>query len=168
MKMKFLNMRTQSALKKNKAGRATIPYQAAQRIGVLFTVEDQQKHQLIKEFIAKLTQDGKQVQVLEFLPKKKENPEFMFDYFTIEDLSFWGKLKSEQADKFSQINFDYLFNIDSQSSPLIQNLLANSKAHCRVGRFDDSATDFYELMIETNGSTQGLIDNMYSYTKKLR
>lgn len=168
MKMKFLNMRTQSALKKNKAVRATIPYQAAQRIGVLFTVEDQQKHQLIKEFIAKLTQDGKQVQVLEFLPKKKENPEFMFDYFTIEDLSFWGKLKSEQADKFSQINFDYLFNIDSQSSPLIQNLLANSKAHCRVGRFDDSATDFYELMIETNGSTQGLIDNMYSYTKKLR
>ena len=166
--MKFLNMRTQSALKKNKAVRATIPYQAAQRIGVLFTVEDQQKHQLIKEFIAKLTQDGKQVQVLEFLPKKKENPEFMFDYFTIEDLSFWGKLKSEQADKFSQINFDYLFNIDSQSSPLIQNLLANSKAHCRVGRFDDSATDFYELMIETNGSTQGLIDNMYSYTKKLR
>lgn len=166
--MKFLNMRTQSALKKNGAVRATVPYQAAQRIGVLFTVEDQQKHFLIKDFINKLTQDGKQVQVLEFLPKKKENPEFMFDYFSIEDLSFWGNLRSEHADKFVKTNFDYLFNIDTQSNPLIQNLLANSKAHCRVGRFDDSATDFYELMIETNGSTQGLIDNMYSYTKKLR
>ena len=54
--------------------------------------------------------DGKQVQVLEFLPKKKENPEFMFDYFTIEDLNFWGKLSNEQVEKFTKINFDYLFN----------------------------------------------------------
>jgi hypothetical protein len=166
--MKFLDMRTQSALKKNGAVRATVPYQAAQRIGVLFTVEDQQKHLLIKDLIQKLTQDGKQVQVLEFLPKKKDNPEFMFDYFSIQDLSFWGKLNNENVEKFAKANFDYLFNIDTQANPLIQNLLANSKAHCRVGRFDESATEFYELMIETNGSTQGLIDNMYTYTKKLR
>jgi hypothetical protein len=168
VKLNFLNMRTRSALKKNKAVRATIPYESAQRIGVLFTVEDQQKHMLIKDFINKLTHDGKQVQVLEFLPKKKENPEFMFDFFSIEDLNFWGKLNNEQVDKFTKINFDYLFNVDTKSNPLIQNLLANSKAHCRVGRFDESATAFYELMIETNGSVQGLIDNMYTYSKKLR
>jgi hypothetical protein len=166
--MNFLNMRTRGALKKNKAVRATIPYESAQRVGILFTVEDQQKHMLIKYFITKLTHDGKQVQVLEFLPQKKENPEFMFDYFTIEDLNFWGKLNSEPVEKFTKINFDFLFNIDTRSNPLIQNLLANSKAHCRVGRFDEAATAFYELMIETNGSVQGLIENMYTYTKKLR
>lgn len=161
-------MRTQSALKKNQAVRATIPYATAQRIGVLFTVEDEQKHHLIKDFITRLTHDGKQVQVLEFLPKKKDNPEFRFDFFSIQDLSFWGTLNNEQVEKFSKANFDYLFNIDTEANPLIQNVLANSKAHCRVGRFDEDSTQFYELMIETNGSTQGLIDNMYSYTKKLR
>lgn len=161
-------MRTQTALKKNQAVRATIPYSTAQRMGVLFTVEDEMKHQLIKDFVTRLTNDGKQVQVLEFLPKKKDNPEFKFDFFSIQDLSFWGKLNNEQVEKFSKANFDYLFNIDAQTNPLIQNVLANSKAHCRVGRYDEGSTPFYELMIETNGTMQGLIDNMYSYTKKLR
>lgn len=161
-------MRTQSALKKNKAVRATIPYSASSQIGILFTVEDKLKHQQVKDFIAKLQHDGKQVQVLEFLPKKKENPEFMFDFFTVEDLSFWGKINSNTVEKFSKVNFDYLFNVDTQANPLIRNLLANCRANCRVGRYDEKAAPFFELMIETNGSVQALIDNMYDYTKKLK
>lgn len=160
-------MRTKSALKNNQAVRATVPYSTAQRVGVLFTVEDEQKHSLIKDFIARLTNDGKQVQVLEFLPKKKDNPEFKFDFFSMQDLSFWGKVNNDRVNEFAKINFDYLFNIDTQANPFIQNILANSRAHCRVGRYDEASTEFYELMIETNGTTQGLIDNMYSYTKKL-
>lgn len=166
--MKFLNMRTQSALKKKGTLRATVPYTSAQRIGVLFTVEDQQKHLLIKDFVQQLTQDGKQVHVLEYLPKKKENPEFMFDFFSIQDLNFWGKLSNENVEKFIKTNFDYLFHIDLTSNPLMQYVLALSKAHCRIGKYDEAATPFYELMIETNGSLQGLLDNMYNYTKKLR
>lgn len=161
-------MRTKAALKKNKALRGTVPYASAQRIGILFTVEDNQKHLLVKEFVNKLTQEGKQVQVLEFLPKKKENPEFMFDFFTAQDLSFWGNLGSPVADQFMKANFDYLFNIDTQPGELVQHVLANSKAHCRIGKFDEQSTDYYELMIETNGSTQSLIENMFNYTKKLR
>lgn len=168
MRLKFLNIRTRSALKRNKAVRSTIPYQAASQIGIIFTVEDKMKHQQVKEFIARLQQDGKDVQVLEYLPKKKDNPEFMFDFFTAQDLTFWGKINNSTADKFCRINFDYLFNIDTQSNPLILNLLANCKAHCRVGRFQEKSSPFFELMIETNGSIQGLIDHMYEYTKKLR
>jgi uncharacterized protein DUF6913 len=168
VKLTFLQMRTQSALKKNRAVRATISYQASKQVGILFTVEDKLKHQQVKDFVAKLQHDGKQVQVLEFLPKKKENPEFMYDFFTIEDLSFWGKINSEQADKFSKLNFDYLFIADTKPNPLILNVLANCKAHCRIGKFDPAAESYFELMIETNGSVQALIDNMYEYTKKLR
>ena len=155
-------------MKKSSAVRATIPYSAAKQIGVLFTVEDKFKHQQIKDFVTKLQHDGKQVQVLEFLPKKKENPEFMYDFFSIEDLSFWGKINSAPFEKFSKTNFDYLFNVDTQSNPLILNLLVHSKANCRVGKYDENASAFFELMIETNGSVQGLIDNMYEYAKKLR
>jgi hypothetical protein len=161
-------MRTQSALKKSNAVRATISYPASKQIGILFTVEDKMKHQQVKEFINKLQHDGKQVQVLEFLPKKKENPEFMFDFFTIEDLNFWGKINSATAEKFNKTNFDFLFNIDTQSNPLILNMLANCQAHCRIGRFEENAQPFFELMIETNGSVQALIDSMYEYTTKLR
>lgn len=168
MRLKFLDMRTKGALKKSNAVRATIPYSAANKIGILFTVEDKLKHQQVKDFITRLQHDGKQVQVLEFLPKKKENPEFMFDFFTIENLNFWGKIVSESAEKFSQQHFDYLFIIDTQTNPLINHLLATCHAHCRVGRYDEKSASFMDFMIETNGSVQTLIENMYDYTKKLR
>lgn len=168
MRLKFLEWRTKLALKKNDAVRATIPYEASKYIGILFSVEDDLKHQQVKDFIAKLHKDGKEVRILEFLPMKKDNPEFMFDFFTISDLNFWGMIKSPTAEKFKNSNFDYLFNIDTKSNPLVLNLLANCKAHCRVGRYEEKSSSFFDLMIETNGTTQALIDNMYLYTKKLR
>lgn len=167
-KLKFLKLRTASALKNNKNLRASVPYTQAKQIGIIFSVEDKQKHDDIKELIKNLEQDGKKVQVLEFLPRKKENYEFLFDFFTIQDLSFWGNINSTPAEKFSEIPFDYLFYIDRESNPLILNLLARSKARCRVGKFAENESPYYEMMIEQNGTIRGLIDSMYKYTKQLR
>lgn len=168
LKMSFLKMRTISALKKNKNLRASIPYKQAQSIGILFTVEDKQKHTDIKELIHLLEQDGKKVRVLEFLPNKKENYEFLFDFFSIEDLSFWGSINSDQAQNFIQTPFDFLFCIDTTSNQLVLNLLANSKAHCRVGRYNELESEFFEFMIGQNGTTKGLIETMYKYSKQIR
>lgn len=167
-KINFLKMRTSTALKKNKVQRASIPYKRAQSIGIIFSVEDKQKHDDVKEFIKHLEQDGKKVQVLEFLPRKKENYEFLFDFFTDKDLSFWGNITSDPALKFMNTPFDYLFYIDQQSNPMVLALLAASKAHCRIGRFAELESGFYELMIEHKGTTKGLIDSMYRYTRQLR
>ena len=161
-------MRTQSALKKNKTVRASVPYKQAQKIGIVFTVEDKQKHYDIKEFVHLLEQDGKRVQVLEYLPEKKENHEFLFDFFSLKDISFWGRQNSDKAVKFYETPFDYLFCIDTQSNPLVLDLVAHSKARCRVGRFNENERDFFEMMIEQNGTTKGLIETMYKYTQKLR
>jgi hypothetical protein len=166
--MTFLKMRTESALKKNKTVRASIPYKQAVSIGILFTVEDKQKHEAIKEFINQLERDGKKIQVLEFLPEKKSNHEFKFDFFTIKDISFWGDLSAANALKFVETPFDYLFCVDKESNPLILHVLARSKAHCRVGRFTDSENQYFEFMIEQNGTTEGLIKAMYNYTSQLR
>ncbi len=164
----FLNFRTNSALTKNSSLRASIPYKQAQSVGILFSVEDKQKHDAIKEFIKQLTQDGKMVKVLEFLPNKKDNYEFMFDFFTVKDLSFWGVVNSPDADKFIETPFDYLFCVDNESNPMIQHILARSKAKCRIGRFASQDHSFFELMIEQNGSPKKLIESMYKYTKQLR
>lgn len=168
LKMNFLKWRTDSALRKNKSLRASLPYKQAKNFGIIFSVEDKQKHLDIKEFISHLETDGKQVKVLEFLPKKKENYEFLFDFFTIEELSFWGTLNSQPAEKFSETPFDYLFYVDNKSNPLVLNLLARCKARCRVGKFSEIESPFFELMIESKGTTKGLLDNMYKYTKQLK
>jgi hypothetical protein len=167
-KMSFLKMRTSSALRKSSIKRASTSYKHAENIGIIFSVEDRQKHDYIKDLIKKLEQDGKRVQVLEFLPKKKENYEFLFDFFTVEELSFWGNITSEKAVRFSNTAFDYLFYIDSQSNPLVLNLLARSKAHCRIGKFSEADSPYFELMIEDNGNTKSLIDNVYKYTRQLK
>lgn len=168
MRNRFLHFRTNSALKSNESLRTSIPYQQAQSVGILFSVEDKQKHEAIKDFIKTLQQDGKKVTVLEFLPKYKDNYEFKFDFFTIKDLSFWGKVNSPDADKFMESPFDYLYCIDSTYNPLILHLLAKSKARCRIGKFSSKDQPFFELMIEQNGSVKNLIDSMYKYTKQLK
>jgi hypothetical protein len=145
-----------------------MPYRQAQNIGIIFTVEDRQKHDLIKDMVKHFEQDGKKVRVLEFLPKKKENYEFLFDFFTIDNLNFWGKIESDQAAQFSSTPFDYLFCVDSQSNPLLLNLLAQSKARCRVGKYSETEHAFFELMIEEKNGTRSLVDNMYKYTKQLK
>ncbi len=167
-KMSFLQMRTNAALKKNNFLRGSTPYKQAQSFGIIFSVEDKQKHDDIKELVKNLEQDGKKVKVLEFLPKKKENFEFLYDFFTIENLTFWGKIDSQQATRFSETPFDYLYYIDRESNPLVLNLLAQSKAKCRVGCFHELESSFYELMIEYSGATKTLISNMYNYTKQLK
>jgi hypothetical protein len=167
-KMSFLKMRTTSALKKKGTIRISVPYKHAKSVGIIFSVEDRQKHDHIKDLVRHLEQDGKKVEVLEFLPKKKDNYEFLYDFFTIDDLSFWGKINSERAIKFANTAFDYLFYIDSQHNPLVLYLLARSKAACRIGKSDGVESDFFEFMIQDNGSIKSLIDNIYKYTKSLR
>jgi hypothetical protein len=168
MKINFLKIRTGNQLKKNKAARASTPYRQASTVGILFSVEDKKKHDDIKEFIRKLEHDGKKVQVLEYLPQKKDNYEFKFDFFTLKDLSFWGKIESEKTLKFSDTSFDYLFCIDTAPNPMLLYLLARSKSKCRVGRFHDEDKSFFEMMIDSNGDTKNLIDSMYKYTTQLK
>ncbi len=167
-KMNFLKMRTRSALRRNQSMRASIPYKQTKSVGIVFSVEDKQTRQDVKEFIRILELDGKQVKVLEFLPNKKENYDVLFDFFSIDDLSFWGKINSETADNFSKIGFDLLFYVDLNSNPLVLDLLARSKAHCRIGRYCEEESPYFEMMIKQEGTPKGLMETMYKYAKQLR
>lgn len=166
--LNLLKISTKSYLKKNKALRASLPYRQAAHIGIIFTVEDKQKHNQIKDFIKKLEHDGKKVSVVCFLPRDKQNYEFLFDFFSDKDISFWGNITSDVAVKFSDTAFDYLFYLDTDPNPLILNLLARSKAKCRMGKFWSEGKPYFEFMIENTGGTDRLIDGMYKYTSLLR
>jgi hypothetical protein len=168
MKLKLLKARTDWELKRNKAARSTVPYKQALNVGVIFTVEDRQKHEAIKEFVKKLEHDGKKVQVIEFLPADRENFEFKFDFFSEKDLSFWGKVTAENALRFSEAPFDFLFYIDITPNPFILYLLARGKARCRVGRSWTDARNYFEFMIESINNNQSLIEGIYKYTTQLK
>lgn len=168
MKLSFLKYRTKLLLKKKKQERPNVPYKASRAMGIIFTVEDKQKHFAIKEFIRKLESDGKDIQVLEYLPERTENYEFKFDFFQEKDISFWGNVTSSNAIEFADAPFDYLYYLDLTPNPLILHLLARSHAKCRVGRFWEEGSQYLDLMVDATPNTQALLDTIYKYVSLIR
>lgn len=168
MRLSFLKYKTKSLLRRNRSVRASLPYRQALNIGLIFTIDDKAKHAEVKDFIKKLQADGKRVTVITYLPKDKFNYEFMFDFFTSKEVSFWGKITSDIANRFADTEFDLLYYLDDEPNPLLLNLIAKSKARCRVGQFWLNREPFFEMMIENRAGIKGLIDAMYRYTHTLR
>lgn len=168
IRFNLLKFRTNLLLKSNKSKRANVPYKDAASIGIIFSVEDKIKHETIKQLIKRFEQDGKKVQVLEFLPKKKDNYEFRFDFFTEDELTLWGNINSPDALKFADSPFDFLLYLDKTPNPLILHILALSKSKCRVGKSWSDGQPFFELMIESVGDIKMMSDTMYNYTSQLR
>lgn len=168
MKLTFLQYKTNLLLKKNKASHVSLPYGQSRTAGIVFTVEDKQKHFAIKDFIRRLETDGKHVQVLEYLPGKKENYEFKFDFFTDKDVSFLGSITSANAIQFADAPFDFLFYLDLSPNPMILNLLARSKAKCRVGRYWEQGSPYLDFMIESVSNNQALLESIHKYILQLR
>ena len=92
----------------------------------------------------------------------------MFDFFTEDDLSFFGKNNSQQAAKFVANPFDILFYVDASPNSYILNVIAASKAKFRIGKFWNDGQPYFELMIESVGGSKILMDEMYKYTSLLR
>jgi hypothetical protein len=168
MRLKFLKYKTKSFLKNNSVVRTSLPYKQAQSIGIIFSVEDKRKHDEVKEFVKRLELEGKQVKVICFLPKNKDNYEFLYDFFTDKDLSFWGSITSETAIRFADTPFDFLFYLDSAPNPYILNILARSKARCRVGKLFEKGEPYFELMLEIKNGTKSIIDGIHSYASRIR
>lgn len=166
---KFLSLRTKSILKKNKIIRASTSFNNAKNIGIIFSSDDKFKFDCIKQFKKDLENEGKTVVVLSYLGKGKENHEFLFDFFTSKDISFWGRFTSSLVNDFIAQPFDFVFSVDTKSNIYTDNILACSQAKCRVGIFSENKSRFFELMININDSKpiNALIHDMYHFTKKL-
>ncbi|MEJ2004836.1 MAG: hypothetical protein P8X57_07715 [Cyclobacteriaceae bacterium] len=53
----FVEYRTKSQLKKNTAFRGSVMYQDAKNVGILYTAEDLNKHDVIKDLVKKFEND---------------------------------------------------------------------------------------------------------------
>jgi len=168
VKQFFINLRARLQLRNNKQLRLSIPYQQISSVGIIFSTEDNQKHESIKSFVSQLELDSKKVTVLEFLHSKKENYESQYDFFSIDDFSFLGKNNSAVAQKFNETNFDYLICLDCVTPhPAILQLLAQSTAHCRIGKYWESNKLFFDFMIDNNGSVSKLTEQINLYIRQL-
>jgi len=162
---KFLSMRTGSWLRRNKAARSTTAYSRAETIGVIFCIEDEKLLTEYDSFIHKLRNDNKQVTVLAYFPKKIALYDYKYEFFTPQNISFWGNYNTDEVSNFVEQSFDYLFHLSDKPSAVVNGILAQSKAKCRIGKYAESHDPYYELMINTK--QKDYLEEMYNYTSIL-
>jgi len=170
---KMIQMNTRSFLKKaKKKDKLTIGFQQAMHVGIIFSIADEKKHEEVKHFVNVLNRDDKKVEVMAFLGKGKENHEFKFDFFTEKDFTFTGDINGRSLISFTSKPFDYLINLDLKPNIFVENILARSKAKCRIGHFhDQNSNKFFEMMIRLNGhepNLRRLYEQIYHYTKSVK
>ena len=162
-------LKTKSANRSNEGNRRSVNYKTAKNIGILFSVKDIEKHNVVKKFIEELMNDGKNVTAISYLPKGKDNFEFKFDFFTFKEFSYFGSINNDSLNSFINQPFDFLFFLDNESGLLSKYILAHSKAKCRVGKLNNDMHDYFELMVKPKGkNTQELAEDIYNYIKKIQ
>jgi len=163
----ILSLRTSRALKSNQAIRIAEGYRNATSIGVLFSYQGHHHFEQSMELVEKMEGDGKTVDTITFVHDHKKS-DYNFTSFCEKDLNVSGNWNNVMVEKFKESPYDYLVCLDQAVNKFTKNILASSKAKCRVGSFKEGQSDFFELMIHTeNADYQRFLDQVYHYIKKV-
>lgn len=151
--------------------RETLNYSDAKNIGVLFFTRNEDMHVSINQLFNKINKDNKNFRALTFHDDVRRNL-YHFDYtfFKIDEVSLFGKIKSEHVEHFINIEFDYLFCITLEEDiDTFDQILVRSKAKCRVGNFREDKSHLYECMIRLKSGEEidKLIHQMLKYTQAI-
>lgn len=163
-----LFFKNKSALKQEN-GRNTIPFNKAKKIGVI--VDDLDANgRAVSKFVDELEKEGKKVEVIGFT-KTKEISGLKPNYkaLRVKDFNWLGKIKREDLKKFIKTDFDYLFSLNTSSFLPFENILAQSRAKCRVGVYNQKKEGFFELMVQPKKKDDlvAVTQQMIRYTKLL-
>ncbi|MEO9802288.1 MAG: hypothetical protein ABJF04_03525 [Reichenbachiella sp.] len=167
---KFLvKIKTALALKRNDAIRVSDAYKEAKKIGLLYSLDDGRSSEMLENLISKFESDRKVVSTMTFVPvaAKLENPGYA--YFNEKDLNTKGNWSKDTVEQFRKEPFDFLVSLDWNQNKYTQNILAGSKAKCRVGRYEEGKSQYFELMISpSDDKYESYLGEVYHYLTNVR
>lgn len=165
----LLPVRTAIALKSNTAIRISEGYRQSQRIGVLHTYTGEEQLEVVNGFMDRLEAEGKTVDSMAYIPTFDKNQDYRFPHFSIKDIDSLGNWGNPVVAEFCQQPFDYLLNLDLNANKVTENILARSKSKCRVGRFEEGKSEYFELMIDhKEGPAELFMEQVHYYLKNVR
>ena len=128
----------------------------AKKIGILYTLNDVPDYERVSQFVSQLQTEHKEVKALGFVINKnliqRFLPKLSFDFFSKRDLTWFYKPIHSQARDFIEKEFDLLIDLSLNDSFPLKYIAGLSKALCRVGRFSEENTDYYDFMIDLKPS----------------
>ena len=147
IKKAILKIKTALALKKKGQNRISEAYKQAKSIGLIYSFESKENEKAQKEMIQRIEGDGKQVHTITYVDSSKGLTDPDYAFFTDKDLDAKGSWKNPIVEEFKKNPFDFLVSLDGELNKYTQNILAASAAKCRVGKFEEDKSQFFELMI---------------------
>ncbi len=165
----IVKLKTRFALKRNDAIRISDGYQNARKIGLIYSQCEPERLEVIDDLIDKIKTSGKHVETMTYVPKVKKTETFDFPFFTENDFLPSGKWKKKEVENFKHEDFDYLISMDTQTNKYTRNILAASKAKCRVGKYEEGFDQYFELMIDhSENNFEAYADQLFHYLKNVR
>ena len=157
-----LKYRTKRASKK-RANQIDHSTKKSQKVGIV-TSKEIYKTSGFKSFINKLSSKGMDTDILVF-SEDKALTESSTSQYGIQDYNWSGKIKSPLVNKFIKTPFDFLFSVNTSSILHIENILALSKAKCRIGTCTNQKSEHLDFMIKVkeNSSIDKLTSSMLHY-----
>ncbi|HNX44015.1 MAG TPA: hypothetical protein PLJ84_08315 [Bacteroidales bacterium] len=143
----------------------------ARAIGILYYLPDEDTYKQVEEFIRLLTDMNLKVRVACYtdnkIPPHYFIPKLLQDIITPKDLSWIGVPEKLFVPDFLAEKFDILIDLSlTDHFPLLY-LAALSKASLKIGRYDASRQEFFDMMIHTSPDTslQEFTEQILHYLK---
>lgn len=170
IKKKLFPVYVKRLIKKHQPERVSVRFEKATKIGMLYTYKNKDQHHAILKFSKKLKAMGKKISVLCYIEEDTIDYDYHFFSFQHHAIHLWGKIQNSQLNNFVNTTFDYLYFTDLTTNPILDYLLAKSKAKCRVGKFVYEQTALFEIMVSLNEKEDihNLMKQMLHYTALLR
>jgi hypothetical protein len=173
IKEKILSLYTKRLVKTRHVVRTSVGFQQAQNMGILYSADSPQKHEAVRHLATQLKKMGKKVAGLCYATTPIQATYPYFPIINHRDLQLWGTITHPQAQNFINTPFDYLYQVDLKGHPILDYLLAKSKAKCRVGYYSALRANLFEMMVTFDHKANGneiddLTAQMVHYTQLLR
>lgn len=152
IKARLFSLYTEYLIRRRCVRRVNIGFDQSKAMGILYNGDDPEKREAVHQLVMQLRQLGKQVTVLCYVSSHQQVSNPIEVTVTHRDIRLWGKITAPQAKAFVDTSFDYLYRVDLDSHPILDYLLAQSNAKCRIGYYRTGRTPLFDLMVGLAGS----------------
>ncbi|MFM2135800.1 MAG: hypothetical protein RL021_1200 [Bacteroidota bacterium] len=154
---------------------ATVTFQEAQRIGILYDATAPEDFEAVKEYIKKVRSTYKKdLLSMGFVDKKKlpreQFPQYGMDLFTRKGLDYRMVPVDPIVRNFIDTPFDILINLHNGRIFPLRYISALSNARFRVGRYDRRSIDSNDMMVHLAGSPslREVLEETEAFLRKLK
>ncbi len=144
-------------------------YERARNIGIIVDATDENRRAAAIKYAEALRKDGKNVDIRGFANVTTPVDNYPFKTWNAKQLAWSGQLSEEAGGQFWNTQYDYLINLNPMPCQPLETVAALSRAHLRVGAYHSDLVDFYDVMVDLNGSNdmQHFIGQVDFYIKRI-